>query len=169
VTHFGVLAASVVLATALLVGALRIVQARRPSPIPVVVLVGNQQVQGSLRRPLSRGVRRLSQLLGGDLPADLIVVQEVLDGGTVRGCCCTLPRPDGSCATVIRLALRVDQRRLTTDELLAALADQCLVMLTGASRPEALRLLPASPPNLNGLEALFPGKDSDRHRNPPRA
>ncbi len=71
----------VVLATAFVIGVFRIVRTRQTPLIPVEVLVGNRQQQRALRRSLVHGVRRLRVLLGGDLPADLLVVQEVLDAG----------------------------------------------------------------------------------------
>jgi len=51
-------------------------------------------------------------------------------------------RPDGTPATVIRLALMLDQHRLTVDELLAALVDEYVS-------------LHEPTPNAAGLEALF--------------
>ncbi len=55
---------------------------------------------------------------------------------------------------------------MTTDELLAALADQCLVLLARTPQLEGLRLLSTPPRPSNGIAALFPGRDSDLHRNP---
>jgi len=166
VTLSSFLVVCAVLATVLVIGVFRIVRARQAPLIPVEVLVGNRQQQRALRRSLVHGVRRLCVLFGGDLPADLVVVQEVLDVGKARGCHCTVRRPDGSSATVIRLALHVEGRRMTTDELLAALADQCLVLLARTAQPEGLRLLSTPPRRSNGIAALFPGRDSDLHRNP---
>jgi len=166
VTLSSALVVCVVLAAALVIGVFRIVRARQVPPLSVEVLVGNRQQQRALRRSLVYGVRRLRVLLGGDLPADLVVVQEVLDAGKVRSCHCTVRRPDGSSATVIRLALHVEGRRVTPDELLAALADQCLVLLARTPQPEALHLLSTPPRPSNGIAALFPGRDTDRHRDP---
>jgi hypothetical protein len=51
-------------------------------------------------------------------------------------------RPDGTPATVIRLALTLGEHRLTVDELLAALVDEYVS-------------LHEPTPNAAGLEALF--------------
>jgi len=93
-----------------------------------------------LQRRLQGGVRQLQRTFG---PQPLtVVVQERLDGGRRAGCHRVYQRPDGTPTTLIRLALTLGEHRLTVDELLAALVDECVAMQD-------------PPPSTGGFEALF--------------
>lgn len=102
----------------------RVLRQRR-RPVPVEVLVADGARRRALERELRRGLRRLRGALGAPLPVDLaVVVQQVLvTDRQLAGCYQLGLRPDGSRFALARLALQVNGRSLSTDELLAALAD----------------------------------------------
>ena len=112
----------------------------RTQPVSVIVVIADQRRGRHLQRRLSVGVRQLQHMFGQ--PPLTIVVQERLDGGQRAGCHMVHQRPDGTPATVIRLALTLGEHRLTVDEVLAALVDEYVA-------------LHESTPNAAGLEALF--------------
>ncbi len=97
-------------------------------PIPVEVLIADRARRRALERELRRGLARLRRVLGAPLPAELaVVVQQVIrTDRQLAGCYQLGQRPDGSRFALVRLALQVNGRRLTTDELLAVLAEQCI-------------------------------------------
>jgi hypothetical protein len=89
------------------------------------------------------------------------VVQHVIrTDRQLAGCCQVGQRPDGTRFAFIRLALQVNGRRVGTDELLAALAEQCIGLLTQANGatslvvPVELEVEPAAGPHR--LTALPP-------------
>lgn len=146
---------------------------------PVEVLVADRSRRRALERELRRGLRRLQGALSAPLPADLaVVVQQVLvTDRQLAGCYQLGLRPDGSRFALARLALQVNGRTLSTDELLAALADVLVGLAVGqcsgpsvlvpinlepcppvptaeARRPTALRPDPLAPqPGGDGLSA----------------
>ncbi|MCC7368810.1 MAG: hypothetical protein IT306_10330 [Chloroflexi bacterium] len=97
-------------------------------PIPVEILVADRARHRRLQRDLRLGLRRLERALGGSFPRDVaIVVQQVIcTDRQLAGCYQLGLRPGGDGFALIRLALQVDGRWLETDELLAALAEQCI-------------------------------------------
>jgi hypothetical protein len=99
----------------------------RLRPVPVEVLVVDRARRRAVHRSVRRGLRRLRRVLGAPLPAGVaIVVQELVTPADrqLAGCYQQGQRPDGSRFALMRLALQVDGHRLTTDELLAVLAEQ---------------------------------------------
>lgn len=117
-------------------------------PVTIIVLIADQRRGRRLQRRLSLGVRQLQHGFGQ--PPLTIVVQERLDGGRRSGCHRMYQRPDGTPTTLIRLALRLGEHRLTVDELLAALVDECVA-------------LHDPPPLTGGFEALFADLGAARH------
>lgn len=101
-------------------------------PVPVEVLVTDCVKRRALERELRSGMRRLQRVLGAPLPAELaVVVQQVITAERqLAGCYQVGQRPDGTRFALVRLALQVNGRRLSPDELLAALAEQCIGLAT---------------------------------------
>lgn len=112
---------------------------RGRSPVSVTVVIADRR-RRRLQRQLRGGVRQLQRTFG-EQPL-IVLVQERLDGGRRAGRHSVHRFPDGRLATVIRLALTLDQRRQTVDELLAALVDEYVALHDSTS-------------NVAGLEALF--------------
>ncbi|MGI8916097.1 MAG: hypothetical protein ACR2JY_20370 [Chloroflexota bacterium] len=143
-TH-SLLATSVLLAALLVAAGIRFWPALRPSPVPIEVILGDQGQRRRWRRLISGAVRRLRRLVGASPGASLaLLVTEWLPDGQRATCVPARRRADGRTVHLVSLALNVPERRLTPDEVLAALAEQYLA-LTLASRPKAGRV-PASPP-----------------------
>ena len=127
---------------------------------PLVVMVADRSQRRSLEREIGRGLRRLKLALG---PAALnhvtVVVQHTIaTDHQVAGCYHIGKHADGSSFTLVRLALNVNDRALSIDEILATLTEQCVslavqqgggmsvivpVELDAPSRP-AKPVLPAS-------------------------
>lgn len=101
-------------------------------PVPVEILVTDRARRRALERELRSGMRRLRRALGAPLPDELaVVVQQVISAERqLAGCYQTGQRPDGTRFALVRLALQVNGRRLSPDELLAALAEQCIGLAT---------------------------------------
>jgi hypothetical protein len=132
----------------------------RCRPAPVEVLVTDRTARRALERELRSGLRRLQRALGAPLPADLaIVVQQVITTERqLAGCYQLGKRWDGTQFALVRLALQVNGRRLSTDELLAALAEQCVGLATQGS-PSVLVPIDferGQPPGARRLTALRP-------------
>lgn len=130
--------------------------------VPVEVLIADRSRRRALERELRTGLRRLQRALGAPLPGDLAVVvqQVIMTDRQMAGCCQVGQRPAGGRFALIRLALQVNGRRLSTDELLAALAEQCIGLATreGGS-PSVLvpvELEPVEPAEVGHLRALRP-------------
>ncbi len=108
--------------------------------IPVEVVIADRSRRSTLGRELTWGLRRLRRILGDILPSTLAVVaqQVIATDHQLAGCYQVGQRPDGTRFALIRLALQVNGRRLTTDELLAVLAEQCIALATQGSGPSVL-------------------------------
>jgi len=130
--------------------------------VPVEVLIADVARRRALERELRRGLRRLQHALGAPLPDDLaVVVQQVIKTDRqLAGCCQIGQRPAGGRFALVRLALQVNGRRLGTDELLAALAEQCIgLALRECGSPSVLvpvELEPVGPAELGHLRPLRP-------------
>jgi hypothetical protein len=112
--------------------ALRAVRARlgRQEGVPIEVLVYDRRRRRALERELRWALRRLLRVLPAPLPAGTaVIVQQVVGADrALAGCHHLAAGPDGARVALVRLALEVAGRRLGTDELLAALAEQCLAL-----------------------------------------
>jgi hypothetical protein len=122
-------------ASAALVSALRRAwRALRGRPAtPIEVLVVDRARRRTVERQLRAGLRRLERLLPAGSPQRLVVVvqQTIEEDRPVAGCVQVARQPNGTGCAVVRLALQVDGRRLTPDELLAALCDRWLALALG--------------------------------------
>jgi hypothetical protein len=108
---------------------------------PVIeVLVADAPRRRGIERELRGQVRHLRRALGADLPVDAILVQQVLPDASAQqdraGCTRATTRADGRKRTLMVLALRANGRRLSTDEILAALALQAMALLGEAGATE---------------------------------
>jgi hypothetical protein len=129
-------------------------------PVPVEVLIVDRTRRRMLEQELLRGLHRLQRVLGAPLPAGLaIVIQQVIaTDRQLAGCYQVGQRPDGNRFALVRLALQVNGRRLTTDELLSALAEQYvgLAMRESAGALVPIDLEPGPPAESRRLTALRP-------------
>lgn len=132
-------------------------------PVPVEVLITDRTRRRSLQRDLRDSLRRLGRVLGAPLPAELaVIVQQVITAERqLAGCYQVGQRPDGTRFALVRLALQVNGRRLSPDELLAALAEQCIGLATQHSTSVLVPIdfepgQPAPPTDVRRLSALRP-------------
>lgn len=131
-------------------------------PVPVEVLLTDRGRRRALEGELRAGLRQLRRALGTPLPANLaVVVQQVIrTDRQLAGCYQVGQREDGARFALIRLAVQVNGRRLSTDELLAALAEQCIgLMIHDGGGPSVLvpvEFEPASPAEGGRLTTLRP-------------
>ena len=93
---------------------------------PIEVVLADKTRRRSLKRELGRTVRRLQKVFGELLPTDVVVVvQQAIPASTeLAGCCQLAQRPNRQRLALVRLALQVNGKRLSTDEVLAALTEQ---------------------------------------------
>jgi hypothetical protein len=128
--------------------------------VPIEVLVSDRSRRRSLERELRWGLRRLRYALGEPLPAELtVLVQQVIrTDRQLAGCYVLGQRSDGSRFALVRLALQVDGHRLTTDDLLAVLAEQFvgIAIQQATSVLVPIDLAPAMTPASRGAPALRP-------------
>jgi hypothetical protein len=112
----------------------------------------------TLARELARALRQLQLILGELLPADLaIVVQHVIaTDRQLAGCYQVGQRSTGTRFALIRLALQVDGRRLATDELLAALAEQCIGLATQLSSSSVIVPIDLNPAPASQIQRVLP-------------
>ncbi len=96
--------------------------------IPIEIVLADHNRRRGLKRELAHSVRRLQKILGDLLPTDIVVVvQQVIPAeGQLAGCCQIGQRKDQRQFALVRLALQVNGKRLSTDEMLAALAEQLI-------------------------------------------
>lgn len=115
----------------------RICRAYRPGRrvVPVEILIADQTRRRALERELRTAFGRLQRAFGVPLPTEtaVIVQQAVWTDRQLAGCSHVGQRPDGARFAWIRLALQVNGRRLSTDEVLAALAEQYIGLATQLS------------------------------------
>jgi hypothetical protein len=134
-----------------LVAALRLLyRALCPRRVPVEVLLTDRARRRALAREVRAALRQLRRLLGPALPSDLAVVvqQAIRSERPLAGCYEVGQRPGGQPFALVRLALSVDGRRLSTDEVLAVFADQAFALAGqhGGPREVVLFELPAAAP-----------------------
>jgi hypothetical protein len=131
-------------------------QELRPVPFPVVVLAGNATSRRRWRRRLGDTVRRLQRLVGPPPGADLaLLLVEWLPEGQRATCVAIRRRSDGQTIRLLCLALSVPERRLTPDEVLAALAEQYLACAQIAKARTARAPATTAAPAADQLGALL--------------
>lgn len=114
--------------------------------VPVEVLLTDRASGRALAREVRATVRRLRRLLGPALPTDLAVVvqQAIRLERPLAGCYEVGQRPGGEAFALVRLALSVDGKKLSTDEVLAVLADQAFALAAQHGGPR--EVVPYEPP-----------------------
>jgi hypothetical protein len=148
-------------ATATLEAALRRAwRALRGRPAtPIEVLVVDRARRRSVERQLGARLRRLERLLPPAPPERVVVVvqQAIGDDRPVAGRVHVVQRPDGARCALVRLALQVGERRVTSDELLAALCDQWLALgQIAGETPTPVEPRPTPPAETAPLAAFRP-------------
>ncbi len=102
----------------------------RDDQVSIEVLVTNGGRRRKIERELRAGLRQLQHVLGlPSLVETAVVVQQVITmDGQLAGCYQLRQRPDGSQSALLRVALEVNHRRLSSDELLAVVAEQWIAI-----------------------------------------
>jgi hypothetical protein len=93
---------------------------------PTVIIDARRRQARRLRREMARAARTYARALGVELPDGLLVVVQrvVHEGRQLNGLLQAFDAPDGDRRYVIHLALSVNGRLVSDDELLAALRHQ---------------------------------------------
>lgn len=101
---------------------------RRLRPTPIVVMVADPTQRATLEYEVRSGLRCLGRVLGQAPFTNLtVVVQHSIHlDHPVAGCTHVGQRADGSAFALVRLALHVDGRNFSLDEVLAILTEQCI-------------------------------------------
>jgi hypothetical protein len=138
---------------------------QRAGSIVVEVLVADRLRARELERELRRGITRLRRGLGrefwGEQRTLAVVAQQAIGGERpAAGCGLVGTRPDGRPYALVRLALQVRGRVLTTDEVLAALVEQCVALSTKQEGSPALSTVTAP------LEPVSEAADRTAERTP---
>ena len=98
---------------------------------PIVIVDGRRRQVRPLRREVARAARTYARALGVELPPGLLVVVQrvVHEGHQINGLLQAFHASNGSRRYVAHLALSVNGRQVSDDELLAALRHQltCVV------------------------------------------
>jgi len=112
----------------------------RGDQIPLEVLLTNGSRRRKIERELRAGLRQLQHVLGPPSLVEIaIVVQQVITmDGQLAGCYQLRQRPDGSQSALLRVALEVNHRRLSSDELLAVVAEQWIAITNLQCGPSLL-------------------------------
>lgn len=116
------------------------IQRSRDVRIPIEVLVADRSRRRKIRSELRAGLRRLQRVLGEPPACHVaIVVQHVIvTDRQLAGCCQIGSHSDGSSHALWRLALEVNSRPLSSDELLAVLAEQWFALASQQGSPSVL-------------------------------
>jgi len=112
----------------------------RDDRIPVEVLVADRKRRRKIERELRAGLRQLQRVLGSPSQVGIaIVVQQVITmDRQLAGCYQVRQRPDGSQSALLRVALEVNHTRLSSDDLLAVLAEQWIAITNLQDVPSLL-------------------------------
>jgi len=112
----------------------------RHDRVPIEVLVTDRKRRRKIERELRAGLRQLQHVLGlPSLVETAVVVQQVITmDGQLAGCYQLRQRPDGSQSALLRVALEVNHRRLSSDELLAVVAEQWIAITNLQDGPSLL-------------------------------
>lgn len=107
--------------------------------VPIEVLISSFWMRRSVERRLRHAVRRLKRVLPlPSLHIAIVAQQTLATDHQLPGCYQISQRPDGSRFALIRLALEVDGQRISTDEMLAVLAEQYIALAIQSSGPSLL-------------------------------
>ena len=109
-------------------GVMRLV---RRTGVPIEVVITDDARRRALTRDIARMLRRLQKIFGASLPADVVVIvtHVIPRRRQPAGCFQVGMRQNGDRYAVIRLALQTNGHRLSTDEVLSTLTEQCLGIL----------------------------------------
>ncbi|PZS09574.1 MAG: hypothetical protein DLM70_01405 [Chloroflexi bacterium] len=112
----------------------------RHDRVPIAVLVTNGSRRRKIERKLRAGLRQLRHLLGPPPLGDIAVVvqQVIMLDRQFAGCYQLRQRPDGSQSALLRVALEVNHTRLSSDDLLAVIAEQWIAIANQQSGPTLL-------------------------------
>src|SRR5579872_3101004 len=96
--------------------------------VPIEVVITDNARRRALTREISRKLRALQHILGTGIPDDVVVIvtHVIPRRRQPAGCFQVGMRPDGNRYAVIRLALQTNGHRLSTDEVLSTLTEQCI-------------------------------------------
>jgi len=112
----------------------------RHNQVPLEVLVASGSRRRKIERELRAGVRQLQHILGPPSLVEIaIVAQQVITmDRQLAGCYRLGQRPDGSQSALLRVALEVNHRRLSSDDLLAVVAEQWIAITNLQCGPSLL-------------------------------
>lgn len=119
--------------------------------ISVEVVITDASRRRATAREIRRALQQLRRTLGSDLPNDLTVVvqQTVVTDQPLVGCVQSRQRADGTRVHLIRLALQFEGRRLSIDDVLAALTDACVGIVVQSATLSVLVPLGMAVPQTN--------------------
>lgn len=129
--------------------------------VPLEILVADRARRRRLARQIRTGLCQLRHVLGESFPQHVtVIVQQVVCPATtsrqLAGCSQVGQRADGTRFAHVRLALQVDGHDLHADEVLAALAEQC-VGLAAQQAGSASVLIPIELTPAGSLQKLAAG------------
>ncbi len=112
----------------------------RHNQVPLEVLLTNGSRRRKIERELRTGLRQLQRVLSPPSLVEIaVVVQHVITmDRQFAGCYQLGQRPDGSQFALLRVALEVNHRRLSSDELLAVVAEQWIAITNLQCAPSLL-------------------------------
>ncbi len=104
----------------------RVAVRRLRRPGPTVIVDARRRHARRLRREVARAARTYARALGAEVPPRLLVVVQrvVYEGRQLNGLLQAFDTPDGSRRYALHLALSINGRQVSEDELLAALRHQ---------------------------------------------
>lgn len=102
------------------------VERRVRRPGPTVIVDARRRQARRLRREVARTARTYARALGAEIPPRLLVVVQrvVYEGRQLNGLLQAFDTPDSGRRYVLHLALSINGRQVSEDELLAALRHQ---------------------------------------------
>jgi hypothetical protein len=112
----------------------------RLRPAPAVIVDVRRRQTRRLRREVARAARTYARALGAEIPPRLLVIVQrvVYEGRQLNALLQAFDASDGSRRYVLHLALSINGRQVSEDELLAALRHQLAHVLEDAVGKPAL-------------------------------
>jgi len=112
----------------------------RHDQVRIEVLVADRRRRRKIERELRAGLRQLQHVLGPPSLVEIaIVVQQAITmDRQLAGCYQLRQRPDGSQSALLRVALQVNRTRLSSDDLLAVVAEQWIAIANLQDGPSLL-------------------------------